>query len=75
MTEPNETPAPESKDVAPSEVTANVVQPSGVPRGGPTRKGHSNGLRVHSIVFGTIALGVLIALGVALLIIAGSDMM
>lgn len=75
MSKPNETPAPESKNLLPSEKTSASASSSTVAREGQTRKGHSNGLRVHSIVFGSISLGVLVVLVVALLVIAGSRMM
>ncbi len=74
MTQPNETPVPESKDLLSSEVTASPVTSSADAHGGATRKGHSNGLKVHSIVFGAISLGVLVVLVVALLIIAAGRM-
>jgi hypothetical protein len=74
MTEPTETPAPGPKHLLQGVVSAHAVRPSTIPHGGPTREGHSNGLRVHAIVFGAISLGVLVVLGVALLIITSGTM-
>ncbi|MFL6108667.1 MAG: hypothetical protein ACJ72L_17040 [Marmoricola sp.] len=74
MTHPNETPAPESNDRLGGEVTANLEHPSDFANEGATRKGHSNGLKVHSIVFGAIALAALIALLVAFVVIASDRM-
>ena len=69
-----ETPAPESADVLASEVSTSSKLPPKSVRPGATRKGHSNGLKIHSIVFGSIALGVLVALLVAIVVIAGDTM-
>lgn len=74
MIEPNETPAPRSKHLIPGAVTANAAPPSTAAHGGPTREGHSNGLRVHAIVFGSISLAVFIVLATALIFIASGRM-
>jgi hypothetical protein len=74
MTQPNETPAPESKKLLASEVSANLMRPSAPAHRGATRKGHSNGLKVHSIVFGAISLAVLVALLIAFAVIASTRM-
>ena len=69
MIKPNERTSAGPKHALPSGVTTRAVRPSTLARGGPTRVGHSNGLRIHAIVFGAISLGVLIVLGVTLMII------
>ena len=74
MPESNETPVARPKHLLPTEATANVALPAPVDHGGATRIGHSNGLRVHSIVFAATSLLVLVALGVALFIIADGRM-
>lgn len=75
MTEPKETPAPGSKGLLAGEGVAPGAPPSSRDSHGPgTRKGHSNGLRVHSIAFGALALGALVALVVVLLIIGDGRM-
>ena len=74
MTKPNQTPVPESSDRPPSDVTTSLEGPSLVAHQGATRKGHSNGLKVHSIVFGVIALAALVALLAAFVVIASDKM-
>ena len=71
MFEPDETPKAQSRHLIPSGVFANVKLPPVIAHAGPTRKGHSNGLRVHAILFGTMSTVVVVVLTLAFIFIAG----
>lgn len=71
MIEPDEAPRAQSRHLIPSAVFANVKLPPVIAHAGPTRRGHSNGLRVHAILFGTMCTVVLVVLTVVFTVIAG----
>lgn len=73
MSELDGAPERRAKHLLPSTAISSVTIPGFVPHGGPTRKGHSNGLRVHGTIFAALSLAVLTALVAVFVIITGTS--
>lgn len=74
MNESNRSSTTSSKHLLSSDALARAVFPAAVAHGGPTRKGHGNGWKLHAVVFGTLSLAVMAMLAFTFVVVAGGRM-